>query len=90
LQIDRAVQRGVDQAGEPYSVDLRQYAIKPGSVATAIWDKAEALSLDHLAGIIWDQPFRAFAEYMIKNGCKGFAPERVGDVVAEALTASRP
>ena len=31
-----------------------------GSVATAIWDKAEALPLDRVAGTIWDKPYRAF------------------------------
>ena len=64
--------------------------VGPGSVATAIWDKAEALSFDHLADTIWDKPFRNFTDYMIKMGRKGLAPEQVGKVIATALTASRP
>ena len=64
--------------------------VGPGAVATAIWDKAEALSPDHLAGTIWDKPFRNFTTFMIKSGRKGLAPERVGDVIATALTTPRP
>ena len=64
--------------------------VGPGSVATAIWDKAEALSLDHLAGTIWDRPFRNFTDHMIKTGRKGLAPEQVGEVIATALTVSKP
>ncbi len=64
--------------------------VGPGSVATAIWDKAEALSFDHLAGTVWDKPFRNFTGYMIKTGRKGLAPEQVGKVIATALTTRRP
>lgn len=64
--------------------------VAPGSVVTAIWDKAEALPLDHLAGTVWDGPFRAFTSYMIKNGRKGLLPETVGEVIATALTAAKP
>ena len=71
-------------------VGIRVVVVAPGSVVTAIWDKAEALPLDHLAGTIWDAPFRAFAKFMITNGRKGLAPERVGEVVATALTVPRP
>ena len=63
--------------------------IAPGSVATAIWDKAEALPLDHVAGTIWDKPYRAFIQWMVENGRKGLTPEQVGEVIATALTAPR-
>lgn len=64
--------------------------IAPSSVVTAIWDKAEALPLDHLAGTIWQEPARAFGAYMIKNGRQGLTPEAVGEVIAKALTIAKP
>ncbi len=64
--------------------------VAPGSVATAIWDKAEAMPLDHLAGTVWDKPYRAFITWMVENGRKGLTPEQVGEVIATALTTSRP
>ena len=71
-------------------VGIDVIVVGPGSVATAIWDKAEVLPLDHLAGTIWDRPFRNFTSHMIKTGRKGLAPEQVGEVIATALTASKP
>ena len=64
--------------------------VAPGSVATAIWDKAEAMPLDHVAGTIWDKPYRAFIAWMVDNGRKGLTPEQVGEVIATALTTPRP
>ena len=64
--------------------------VAPGSVATAIWDKAEALPLDHVAGTIWEAPYRTFITWMIENGRKGLTPEQVGKVIATALTTQRP
>lgn len=64
--------------------------IGPGSVATPIWDKSEAASSAHLAGTIWERPFRAFTDQMIRAGRKGLAPERIGEVVRTALTVAKP
>ncbi len=64
--------------------------IGPGSVATPIWDKSEAVPSAHLAGTIWERPFRAFTDYMIKDGRKVLAPERIGEVVRTALTTAKP
>ena len=90
-----AAKHGVEGFSESLRRELQLIGIDviiigPGSVATAIWDKAEALSLDHLAGTLWDQPARAFTDYMIRNGRKGLAPEQVGEVIATALTVPRP
>ena len=71
-------------------VGIDVIVVGPGSVKTAIWDKAEATSLDHLAGTIWDKPFRGFTAWMIENGRKGLEPEQVGEVIATALTAKQP
>ncbi len=90
-----AAKHGVEGLSESLRRELQLIGIDvivvgPGSVATAIWDKAEALSPDHLKGTIWDQPFRRFTDYMIKSGRAGLAPEQVGEVVATALTSSAP
>lgn len=90
-----AAKHGVEGLSESLRRELQLVGIDvivvaPGSVATAIWDKAEALPLDHLAGTIWDGPFRTFVQVMIKNGRAGVAPERIGEVIATALSASKP
>ena len=64
--------------------------VGPGSVATPTWDKAEAAPSDHLAGTVWERPFRAFRATMIENGRRGLAPERIGEVVRTALTVAKP
>ena len=64
--------------------------IGPGSVKTAIWDKAEADFPQSVIGTIWEKPFRAFQAFMAKGGRSGLEPEDIGAVVAEALTARRP
>ncbi len=64
--------------------------VAPGSVATAIWDKTEAMPLDHVAGTVWDKPYRAFIAWMVENGRKGLTPEQVGAVIATALTTPKP
>lgn len=64
--------------------------INPGSVATAIWDKAETITFDHLAGTVWYEPFKKFTAWMIENGRKGLTSEYVGEVIAKALTVAKP
>ena len=90
-----AAKHGVEGFSESLRRELQLVGIDvvivaPGSVATAIWDKAEALPLDHLAGTIWDKPYRAFIAWMVENGRKGLTPEQVGEVIATALTTARP
>ena len=71
-------------------VGIDVVVIEPGSVVTPIWDKAEAASSAHLAGTIWEQPVRAFTDFMMKGARKGLAPERIGEVVRTALTVAKP
>ena len=90
-----AAKHGVEGFSESLRRELQLIGIDviivaPGSVATAIWDKAEALPLDHVAGTIWEKPYRAFLGWMVKNGRKGLTPEQVGEVIATALTVARP
>ena len=90
-----AAKHGVEGFSESLRRELQLLGIDviivvPGSVATAIWDKAEAMPLDHLAGTIWDAPYRKFIAMMIKGGRSGLSPEAVGAVIADALTTKRP
>lgn len=90
-----AAKHGVEGFSESIRRELQMIGIDviiiaPGSVTTSIWDKAEALPLDHLKGIIWEQPFKTFVNWMIENGRKGLAPEKIGEVIASALTVSKP
>ena len=90
-----AAKHGLEGFSESLRRELRLVGIDvviigPGSVATPIWDKAEAASSDHLAGTVWQQPVRAFASLMVKGGRKGLPPERIGEVVRTALTVAKP
>lgn len=90
-----AAKHGVEGFSEALRRELQLIGIDvivigPGSVNTAIWDKAENISFDHVAGTIWEKPFRTFTKWMIENGRKGYSSETVGEVIATALTASRP
>ncbi len=90
-----AAKHGVEGFSESLRRELQLVGIDvvvigPGAVRTAIWDKAEARPLDHLAGTIWEGPARAFSEHMIKGGRDGMTPEQVGAVIATALTTRKP
>lgn len=90
-----ASKHGVEGFSESLRRELRLVGIDvviigPGSVVTPTWDKAEAAPADHLAGTVWERPFRTFRETMITNGRKGMPPERIGEVVRTALTVAKP
>lgn len=90
-----AAKHGVEGFSESLRRELQLLGIDviivgPGYVATAIWDKAEAITFDHLAGTIWEKPFKKFVDWSITNGRKSLAPEQVGEVIATALTVARP
>ncbi|AFT71058.1 Short-chain dehydrogenase/reductase SDR [Alloalcanivorax dieselolei B5] len=71
-------------------VGIDVIVIGPGSVRTAIWDKADAASTDHLTGTIWEHPFLKFKAAMADGGRKGLPPEAIGQAVEVALTARKP
>ena len=90
-----AAKHGVEGFSESLRRELQLVGVDviivgPGSVKTAIWDKAEAMPTAHLAGTIWERPFKAFTGWMIQNGRQGLEPEAVGEVIATALTSPRP
>jgi NAD(P)-dependent dehydrogenase (short-subunit alcohol dehydrogenase family) len=64
--------------------------VAPGPTVTAIWDKAEAVDLTPFAGSPFAPALGKFREFMLTEGKKGFAPERVGRVIADALVNRRP
>jgi NAD(P)-dependent dehydrogenase (short-subunit alcohol dehydrogenase family) len=64
--------------------------VAPGTVATPIWDKAEALDVTPFANTPYARALEKLRFFMIDSGKKGLPPERVGEAVKTALTASNP
>jgi NAD(P)-dependent dehydrogenase (short-subunit alcohol dehydrogenase family) len=90
-----AAKHGVEGFSEALRRELQLIGIDviiigPGSVNTAIWDKAEKISFENVAGTIWETPYKFFTKWMIENGRKALTTEQVGEVIAKALTVSRP
>jgi short-subunit dehydrogenase len=71
-----------------YGIDV--IMVVPGPVATAIWDKGEAMDLSAYVGTIYGPIVERFRRYMIEDGRKGLKPECLGETVHVALTARRP
>jgi NAD(P)-dependent dehydrogenase (short-subunit alcohol dehydrogenase family) len=71
-----------------YGIDV--IVIGPGAVATAIWDKAEGGEYGPYRTTEYGTILDRFSEYFITEGRKGLAPEAVGEVVYQALTAAKP
>lgn len=71
-----------------YGVDVIMVA--PGHVATPIWDKAEEIDPAPYKHLDLFPAMEKFLEFFVAEGRKGFPPERVAEVVHEALTASTP
>jgi NAD(P)-dependent dehydrogenase (short-subunit alcohol dehydrogenase family) len=71
-----------------YGIDV--IIIGPGAIATPIWDKAEQADLSMYENTEYMRFTRRIRDYMIQNGRNGLAPEQVGEVVLQALTARRP
>jgi NAD(P)-dependent dehydrogenase (short-subunit alcohol dehydrogenase family) len=71
-----------------YGIDV--IIIGPGPIATPIWDKAEAADKSLYAQTDYVEPARRAEAYMIRNGKNGLPPEKVGEVVLQALTTRNP
>jgi NAD(P)-dependent dehydrogenase (short-subunit alcohol dehydrogenase family) len=71
-----------------YGIDV--IIVGPGPVATPIWDKAEQADLSLYANTDYVESARRAQEYMLRNGRNGLPPERVGEVVWQALTTRNP
>ena len=64
--------------------------VGPGAVVTAIWDKAEQADITPYLDTPYGPALQRLRDYMLGLGKKGLPPERLGEVIALALTASRP
>jgi NAD(P)-dependent dehydrogenase (short-subunit alcohol dehydrogenase family) len=62
--------------------------VAPGAVATAIWGKADQVDITPYRGTAFFPALEKVRAFM--NGAGGLAPERLGEVVAKALTTPRP
>ncbi len=71
-----------------YGIDV--IIVAPGAVATPIWDKADDVSLSAYANTDYIESARRVQEYMVRMGRKGLPPEKIGEVVWQALTTPRP
>ncbi len=71
-----------------YRIDV--IIIGPGSVATPIWDKAEQADISAYASTDYAEAAKRVQNYMIADGRRGHPPEKVGEVVWQALTTPKP
>ena len=90
-----ASKHGLEGLSESLRRELMLYGIDviivaPGSVATPIWDKAEQIDLAPYQKSPYFEVLMRFRDYVIAEGRKGWPPERLGEVICEALTAARP
>lgn len=71
-----------------YDIDV--IVINPGSVATPIWDKAEAAGTARYADTDYGRYLPRFLKAALTSGRAGLPPEAVGEAVWNALSARRP
>jgi NAD(P)-dependent dehydrogenase (short-subunit alcohol dehydrogenase family) len=71
-----------------YGIDV--IIVGPGPIATPIWDKVEAVDISAIAQTDYAESARRAQAYAIRNGRNGLPPERVGEVVWQALTTRNP
>jgi len=71
-----------------YGVDV--IIIAPGAIATPIWDKADAMDVSGYANTPYAKALDTVKRYMVKLGRNGLPPERIGETVHTALTATNP
>lgn len=72
-----------------YGIDA--IAVGPGSVRTPIWDKAEKDNEGGLySGSDWEKPLEIFEETMLKGGKTGLPPQKIAEVVEDALSNPKP
>ena len=60
------------------SVPLMACCAGPGSVKTAIWDKAQAHDLSRYQGTEYAGPLRKFVDMMVADGRRSHDPEHIG------------
>ena len=71
-----------------YGIDV--VIVAPGHVATPIWNKAEEVDATPYEHLEIAPAMRRFREIFVAEGKQGFPPERIAQVVIEALTCNKP
>lgn len=64
--------------------------VAPGAVKTPIWSKAEQMDLSVYKNSPYFPALNKIMAFMMKLGEDGLPAERIGEVVAEALTTAKP
>jgi NAD(P)-dependent dehydrogenase (short-subunit alcohol dehydrogenase family) len=64
--------------------------VAPGTVATTMWDKPDAVNVAAFADTPYAHALARLKVHMITNARRGLPPERLGETVKIALTAARP
>jgi NAD(P)-dependent dehydrogenase (short-subunit alcohol dehydrogenase family) len=72
----------------PFSIDV--IVVAPGTVATSMWDRPDAINVAAFADTPYAQAFARLKVHMITNGRRGLPPQQLGETVKTALTAARP
>ena len=90
-----ASKHGLEGFSESLRRELMMYGIDviiigPGPIATPIWDKGEQADFAPYADTDYSDALRRMQRFMIENGRKGYPPEKVGEVVWQALTTTKP
>jgi NAD(P)-dependent dehydrogenase (short-subunit alcohol dehydrogenase family) len=71
-----------------YGIDV--IIIGPGPIATPIWDKADQVDVSQYAHTDYFEAAKRVQKYLVAEGKKGYPPEKVGEVIWQALTTSKP
>jgi NAD(P)-dependent dehydrogenase (short-subunit alcohol dehydrogenase family) len=90
-----ASKHGLEGFSESLRRELMLYGIDvilvgPGAVATPIWDKAEQIDAAQFSHTDYAEVVGRVQKYMVREGRKGYPPEKVGEVVWHALCTRRP
>ena len=72
----------------PLGIDV--IVVAPGAVATAIWDKADALDISRYDNTPYAAALGRLKREAVKGGRKGLSEETLGRVILKALTLARP
>jgi NAD(P)-dependent dehydrogenase (short-subunit alcohol dehydrogenase family) len=64
--------------------------VAPGTVATSMWDRPDAINIAAFADTPYAQALAKLKVHMIINGRRGLPPQRLGETVKTALTTARP
>ena len=64
--------------------------VAPGPVKTPIWSKAEEVDISVYRNSPFFPALQRIRKFMLQLGENGLPPEKIANVIADALTAARP